>query len=53
MRTARKLGDAGHEAVGQALLITAVGAGALTAAALGRLAIGHLESFLNTLTALV
>ncbi len=53
MRTARKFEDAGHEAVGQALLITAVGAGALTAAGLGRLVIGHLETFLSTLTALV
>lgn len=40
--------DAGHEAVGQALLIAAVGAGALGAAGLGLLIIGHLEVLVAT-----
>jgi len=44
--------DAGHEAVGQALLITAVGAGALATAALSRLIISNLDAFVSTLTAL-
>lgn len=45
--------DAGHEAVGQALLIAAVGGGALSAAALGLLIIGNLEYLLATWTALM
>ena len=44
--------DAGHEAVGQALLIAAVGAGALSSAALGLLIIGNLEYLVTTWAAL-
>ncbi len=44
--------EAGHEAVGQALLITAVGAGALGAAGLGLLVIGNLEYLVTTWNAL-
>ena len=44
--------DDGHEAVGQALLLSAIGAGALAAAALGSMIIGNLEMFVGTLTAL-
>jgi hypothetical protein len=53
MRAKLQTDDVGHEAVGQALLITAVGAGALGVAALGQLVIGNLESLMNTLTALI
>jgi hypothetical protein len=52
MRPEQKTDDAGHEAVAQALLITAVGAGALGAAALGRLVVGNLDALMNTLSTL-
>jgi hypothetical protein len=44
----RLMEDAGHEAVGQALLIAVVGCGALGAAALGSLIIGNLEYLIAT-----
>ncbi|MDP9825539.1 hypothetical protein [Kineosporia succinea] len=42
--------DAGHEAVGQALLIAAVSAGALTAVALGLSVVDNLQSFISRLS---
>ncbi|GLY14701.1 hypothetical protein LWF15_05790 [Kineosporia rhizophila] len=44
--------DAGHEAVGQALLVTVAGAGALTAASLGLMVLGGLERLLAVWSAL-
>ncbi|GAA3590435.1 hypothetical protein GCM10022223_01130 [Kineosporia mesophila] len=46
-------GDAGHEAVGQSLLIAGVGVGALAAAALGRSVVHDLTSFMTQLTSFV
>ena len=50
--TGERRTDAGHDAVGQALLVTVAGAGALTAASLGLMVLGDLERLLAVWSAL-